>query len=90
MEAVINTLAQKPVLWWINEVGILLEIIGATVIVVAAFRSRARIKDVPDSWDSDLAVKLRDIISSQATTELKGFGLFAIGLIGQMIGGFQQ
>lgn len=76
-------------LWWVNELGIILEIVGATVIVISAFRSRAQIKDIQDGWDSDLATKLRDVIASQAMTELKGFCIFTLGLLGQMIGGFQ-
>lgn len=81
--------AERSWLWWVNEVGILLEIVGAMIIVVAAFRSRTRIKDIEDTWNAELAVKLRDIIASQAFTKLKGFGLLALGLLGQMIGGFQ-
>ena len=81
--------AERSWFWWVNEIGIVLEIVGATIIVVAAFRSRARIKDTEDTWNADLSVKLRDIIASQAFTELKGFGLLALGLVGQMIGGFE-
>ncbi len=81
-------LSQQSCFWWMNAIGILLEIVGAFVIVFSAFRTRARIKDIPDSWDADLAVKLRDIISAQAITELTGFGLLALGLLGQLLAGF--
>lgn len=74
--------------WYINQAGILLEVIGALLIVVSAFRTRNKIKDVSDTWDAELATKLRDIISNQAFTELKGFGLLAFGLVMQFIGGF--
>ena len=83
----IDWLAQQCWTWWVNETGILLEVAGALLILVAAFRSRAAIKDIPDSWDAELPVKLRDIISAQAYTELTGFALLAIGLLGQMVGG---
>lgn len=83
------SLCERSLLWWVNEAGIVLEIVGATVIVIAAFNSRAQIKDVEHTLGGDLSVKLRDIIANQAFTELKGFGLLAIGLIGQFIGGFQ-
>lgn len=66
----------------------MLEIGGAVLVVWAAFRSRKQIKDIPDSWDAELPVKLRDIIARQAFTELKGFGLLTVGLFCQMIGGF--
>ncbi len=84
----VEVLASKSWYWWINETGIALEIIGAALIVLAAFRTRRQIKDIADGWDSNLAVKLRDVVSNQAITELKGFGLLAVGLFGQMIGGF--
>jgi hypothetical protein len=88
MDAGLNFLAERTCYWWINETGIVLEIVGAALLVVAAFKSRNKIKDIPDSWDAELAMKLRDTIASQAMTELKGFVLLAIGLIFQMVGGF--
>lgn len=82
--------AERSWFWWVNEVGIVFEIVGATIIVIAAFHGRARIKHIEDTRDADLSVKLRDIIASQAFTELKGLGLLALGLIGQMIGGLND
>jgi Na+/melibiose symporter-like transporter len=58
------------ILWCINQAGIVFEIIGAVLIVVSAFKTRRKIKDVPDTWEADLTEKLRDIISNQAFTEL--------------------
>jgi len=78
----------RGLVWWINEAGIFLEIVGAILIVFAAFRTRKHIKDIGDIWKPSLAEQLRDVISNQAFTELKGFGLLAVGLICQMIGGF--
>lgn len=82
-------LSGRSFLWWVNEFGILLEIVGAIVIVVAAFRTRARIKSVQDTWDSELSILLRDMLATQAFTELTGFVLLALGLFGQLIAGFQ-
>jgi hypothetical protein len=79
----------RSVLWWVNQGGIALEVVGAMLIVVAAFRTRGRIKYIADTWDAALAEKLRDVISDQAYTELRGFALLAIGLLCQMIGGFE-
>jgi len=76
------------IFWCINQAGIVFEIIGAVLIVVSAFKTRRKIKDVPDTYDANLAEKLRDIISNQAFTELWGFGFLAIGLVMQLIGGF--
>ena len=88
MEAVFKFLSERTCYWWINESGIFLEIVGAALLVVAAFKSRNRIKNIPDTWDAELAVKLRDTIAAQAITELKGFVLLAVGLVFQMAGGF--
>lgn len=82
-------LASRSLLWWVNQVGIALEIIGAMLIVIAAFQARGRIKNIADAWDTALAEKLRDVISDQAYTELRGFSLLAVGLVCQMIGGFE-
>lgn len=76
------------IFWCINQAGIVFEIIGAVLIVVSAFRTRSKIKDIPDTWEADLTEKLRDIISNQAFTESWGFGFLAIGLVMQFIGGF--
>lgn len=88
MDAVLKLLAERTCFWWINEAGIVLEIIGAAWLVLAAFKSRNEIKDIPDSWDAELPEKLRNAVASQAITELYGFVLLALGLICQMIGTF--
>jgi hypothetical protein len=74
--------------WWVNQVGILLEVVGAIIIVLAAFATRSKIKDIRDTYDAELPEKLRDVIANQAITELWGFGLLSTGLMGQLIGGF--
>jgi hypothetical protein len=74
--------------WWLNQIGILLEVVGALTVVGAAFRTRTKIKDLQDSWGGELPVRLRDVIANQAYTELGGFGLLAIGLLMQFAGGF--
>ena len=79
----------ENIFWYVNQTGIIFEIIGAVIIVVSAFKTRKKIKDVPDSWEANLTEKLRNIISNQAFTELWGFGFLAIGLVMQFIGGFK-
>lgn len=74
--------------WLTNQIGIVIEVIGAGVIVVSAFITRYKIRDIPDSYDAALAEILRDVISKQAFTELFGFGLLTAGLVMQFIGGF--
>jgi hypothetical protein len=70
----------------VNQLGIVIELAGAGVIVASAFRTRARIKNIEDTYDADLTTKLRDIIAGQAFTELIGFGLLAAGLLLQFLG----
>lgn len=88
MDAALKLLSERSCYWWINESGIVLEIVGAALLVVAAFKSRNEIKNIKDTWDANLTEKLRDVIASQAMTELEGFVLLALGLIFQMVGGF--
>ena len=83
-------IVNRSLFWWINELGILLEIIGALVIVISAFRTRSKIRDLPNSFEGDLATTLRDTIANQAFRELFGFGLLACGLFMQMIGGVER
>lgn len=78
----------KSIFWWINQGGIFLEIVGAALIVIAAYANREKIKDVSSGFDSGLPAKLRDIIAGQAVFELRGFGLLALGLVLQFVGGF--
>ncbi len=88
MDTLLKFLYERNVFWWINEAGIVLEIIGAALLVIAAFKSRNQIKDIQNTWDAELAVKLRDTIAAQAFTKLTGFVFLAIGLACQMVGGF--
>lgn len=74
--------------WKANQAGILLEIIGAAVLVSAAYRSRSAIKNIEETWKAELATKLRDIVAGQARTELAGFVLLAVGLAAQMAAAF--
>lgn len=78
--------SDRTLFWYISEVGIFIEIVGAVIIVASAFKSRNAIKDIQNTYDADLPVILRDIVATQAFTELKGFGLLAFGLVMQMIG----
>ena len=76
--------------WWFNQAGVLLQLVGAFFLVVAGFRTRSALKDIPDSWDADLAVKLRDSLAEQAFTGLYGFLFLAAGLLSQLVAGLLQ
>ncbi len=45
------------IFWCIDQTGIVFEIIGAVLIVFSAFRTRSKVKDIPDSWEADLTEK---------------------------------
>lgn len=87
MDTALKFMSERTCYWWINETGIVLEIVGAALLVIAAFKSRNEIMNIKDTWDANLTEKLRDVIANQAMTELNGFVLLALGLIFQMAGG---
>lgn len=76
--------------WWLNETGILLQLIGSIFLVVAGFRTRTALKDIPDSWDANLTEKLRDALAEQAFTGLYGFIFMGAGLLSQLTAGLMQ
>jgi hypothetical protein len=85
-----DMLSNRSCDWWLNEVGILLQFIGAAFLVVAGFRTRAALKDVPDSWGANLSERLRDATAEQAFTGLYGFVLLGAGLFAQLVAGLIQ
>jgi hypothetical protein len=76
--------------WWWNEAGIFLQLIGAGLLVYFAFCTRAKLKGVADTWESDLSERIRDELTGQAFTGLLGFVFLAAGLLSQLIAGFVQ
>lgn len=76
--------------WWLNEAGILLQLVGALFLVVAGFRTRTALKDIPDSWKANLTEKLRDALAEQAFTGLYGFVFMGCGLVAQLFAGLIQ
>ena len=74
--------------WWIGEFGILLELIGAGVIVHAAMRNRNVLGGLDDAFTYlDKLKDIRDAVRGQAINEVRGFVLLAVGLALQFIGG---
>jgi hypothetical protein len=78
----------RTLFWCLNEAGILLEIVGALVLVISEFNSRNRLRHIQDTFDADLAIHLRDAITGQAVTELWGFVVFGGGLLMRGIAAF--
>ena len=75
--------------WYLNEAGILLEIVGAVYIVLGSFRARGRIRKMFDGLQGFKEMtQIREIMRDQAKMELYGFLFLSGGLILQFIGGF--
>ena len=77
-------------LWLIvGQFGILLEFVGALIIVVAAFRNRKKVENLNSTWEGiEYLDEVREAIQGQAITEFRAFFLLGIGLALQFIGGF--
>jgi hypothetical protein len=90
MQAIHLLFANRPCDWWLNELGILLQLVGAGFLVFAGFRTRAALKDIPDSWAANLAEKLRVALAEQAFTGLYGFIFLGAGLLAQLVSGVMQ
>jgi threonine/homoserine/homoserine lactone efflux protein len=71
-------------------VGTVLELAGAGWLVWSAYRTRRRIKNIPDSWDAELAVKLRDAMAGQAHDQLFGFTALVVGVAIQLMQQFSR
>lgn len=78
--------AARGFVWWVNILGIVLEIAGAALIVCTGLRNRQRIQFLRDTWDGGSFEHLRDAVAGQAITELRGFLLVGIGLVFQFLG----
>jgi hypothetical protein len=75
-------------LWLVGQFGIVLELFGALVIVVAAFRQRKKVAGINSTWAGQDLDAIREAIQGQAITEVRGFLLLGIGLALQFVGGF--
>ena len=73
---------------WISEIGILLELVGAAVIVHAALKNRNTIEGLDQAFNYiDKLSDIRDAFRGQAIYEIRGFSLLGFGLALQFIGG---
>ena len=76
-------------LFWIGQIGIFLEVIGAGYIVFAAYKSHTNLKNKSHSIDAaDLMESTLIEVRGQYKKELKGFSILLIGLAMQFIGNF--
>jgi hypothetical protein len=80
------------VLWGIGQFGILLEILGAGIIVLSAFLSRRQMRGLGGTSDmiGDSVEALIKVVKRQFNGEFIGFLLLGLGLLMQFMGGFVQ
>lgn len=82
--------------WLIGQIGIVLQLIGAFIFVIAAVRSKKLIKDIKATDETnatwiDIARAtyfIKKLIQEQARTEWWGFVFLGLGLFLQIVGGF--
>ena len=75
--------------WYLQEAGILLEIIGAWYMVQATFRARRRITNMFSGWEGFKEIpRIKQVLQNQARTETIGFFLLGTGLLMQFVAGF--
>ena len=77
------------ILFWLGQIGIAFEIIGAGYIVFAAYKSYKNLKNKSHTIDAaDVMESTLIEVRGQYKKELIGFSLLSIGLIMQFLGGF--
>jgi hypothetical protein len=82
-------LASHSLSWYLQEAGILLEIIGAWYMVQATFRARRRITNMFRGWEGFKEIpRIKQVLQNQARTETIGFFLLGTGLLMQFVAGF--
>jgi hypothetical protein len=75
--------------WYLQEAGILLEIMGAWYMVQATFRARRRITNMFRGWEGFKEIPhIKQVLQNQARTETIGFFLLGSGLLMQFAAGF--
>ncbi len=75
--------------WFLGQIGLLLEIIGALYIAVSSISIHQKISKLFfDLWGFREIPRLVATIQNQARTDITGFLLLASGLVMQFIGNF--
>ncbi len=84
----ITQLMSHSLPWYLQEAGILLEIVGAWYMVQATFRARRRITNMFSGWEGFKEIpRLKQVLQNQARTETIGFFLLGTGLVMQFVAG---
>ena len=78
--------------WLIGQAGIVIEVLGAGILVFSAFKTKNRIKEHKTDLDHiEFAVEqLMKEAQGQVVNHSWGFALLVVGLAMQFIGGFGQ
>ena len=77
-------------LWYIGQVGILLEILGAGLIVYFAYTARQKVGVLKTDMDylQEAIDTVLEEVGSQFRKQITGFLLLGLGLIMQFVGNF--
>ena len=77
-------------LWIVSQAGILLELVGASLVVFYAFTSKKAVMGLKADMDSleKSIITIRNEVGSQFRKQVVGFLLFSAGLAMQFIGNF--
>lgn len=79
-------------LWIVGELGILVEIVGAGLIVFFAYSAKRRVATLETHMDGiqQAVDTLIDEVRSQFRKQITGFLLLGLGLIMQLVGNFSN
>ena len=77
----------NPILFWVGQIGIILEIAGAGYIVFAAYKSKKSLQNKSHTIDAaDVMESTLIEVRSQYEKEFWAFAFFGVGLIMQFLG----
>jgi hypothetical protein len=80
---------QANLLWFVGQVGILLELSGALYIALVSVSIHSRVRRLFSNFDGWRELpRLIGEVRQQAKTDIIGFLLLAAGLLLQFVGGF--
>lgn len=76
----------------VGQVGIVIELIGAAIIVYGSWKTRRQMAGLDGTMDgaTDAIENLLGAVRDQFSREMTGFALLAVGLAMQFAGGLSQ
>jgi hypothetical protein len=84
-----KAIMNSELFWYVGQLGLLLEIVGALYIALASISIHQKISNLFfDLWGFREVPKLVATMRNQARTDITGFLMLASGLVLQFIGNF--